>query len=131
MKKEEEASRVPSLKLITRFYQTDLGKEPVREWLKSLSDEEKKKVGKDIMKVQFAWPIGPPLVKKLFSELWEIRTDLGDKKSRVIFTLNGNHLVLLHGFIKKTQKTPTNELKTAKDRLKRYKEKGETDEKRK
>lgn len=125
MKKEEdEKPKENSLKLTVRFYQTSLGKEPVREWLKSLEEEEKKKVGKDIMKVQFVWPVGPPLIKKLSSDLWEIRTDLDDKKSRVIFTLDKNNLVLLHGFIKKTQRTPQKELETAKERLKKYKEEG-------
>ncbi|MGB1311267.1 MAG: type II toxin-antitoxin system RelE/ParE family toxin [Leucothrix sp.] len=84
-----------------------------------LSDDDRKAVGVAIQKVEFGWPIGMPYSRKLESKLWEVRTNLTDGKiARVIFTLVDDDMVLLHGFIKKTQKTPTTELETARKRLK-------------
>ena len=60
-----------------------------------------------------------PLIRKLEKGLWEVRTTLGDAITRVMFTVQDNRMILLHSFIKKSQKTPKNELDTAKKRLKR------------
>jgi len=102
--------------LSVRFFRTDAGNEPVREWLTDLAKESRRLVGTDIKTVQFGWPIGMPVVRKLDTGLWEVRTDLGDTIARVIFTVVGADMVLLHGFIKKSQKTPTVDLQTAKQR---------------
>ena len=84
-----------------------------------LSDDDRKAVGVAIQKVEFGWPIGMPYSRKLESKLWEVRASITDGKiARVIFTLADDDMVLLHGFIKKTQKTPTTELETARNRLK-------------
>jgi len=99
------------------FFKTSLGKEPVRDWLKSLSWEEKKVIGEDIKTVQFGWPLGMPVVRKLAPRLWEVRTTVKDGIARVIFTVDDGLMVLLHGFIKKTQKTPQNDLHLARERL--------------
>lgn len=99
------------------FYQTQSGKEPVREWLKGLSKEEKKAVGEDIKAVQFGWPIGMPIVRNLEKNLWEIRTDLDKKISRVFMTIGDGKIILLHGFIKKDQQTPKEDLRLARKRL--------------
>jgi phage-related protein len=89
------------------FYKTESGNEPVREYLRSLSLIDKKIIGTDIMTVQFAWPIGMPLIKYLKNGLWEIRSNISDKKiSRVIFFIENHQLILVDGFIKKTQTTP-------------------------
>jgi phage-related protein len=103
------------------FYQSELGNEPVRAWLKALSREDKKAIGEDIKTAQLGWPLGMPLIKKIDKDLWEIRTRLENKISRLLFTVAGEYMILLHGFIKKSQKTPVNELKTAKARLANYK----------
>ena len=95
------------------FYKTDRSNEPVREWLLSLSKSDRKIIGDDVLKVQYCWPIGKPLVGNLGDDLWEIRSRLGDRIARVIFCLEGRTMVLLHGFIKKTQKTPGHELDLA------------------
>ena len=105
-------------KLCALFFKTSTGKEPVREWLKSLSIEDRKAIGTDVADVQYAWPIGMPLVRKLAKDLWEVRSDLNNGIARVIFTVNDDTMILLHGFIKKSQKTPTPDLDLAKDRLK-------------
>jgi phage-related protein len=99
------------------FYRTDSGSEPVREWLKSLDKLERKIIGADIKTVQFGWPLGMPLVRKVDKGLWEVRSHLDRKTARVFFTAHDGMLVLLHGFVKKTQKTPTSDLRLAKQRM--------------
>ena len=99
------------------FFKTAQGNEPVRDFLKALKLEDKKSVGADIMAVEMLWPIGYPKVRKLDSDLWEVRTDISDKRiCRAIFTVDGKKMVLLHAFIKKTQKTPKEDLELAKKR---------------
>ena len=110
------------MRLQVVFYRSDSGAEPVRRWLKSLSVSHKKAIGEDIKTVQFGWPMGMPLVEKLSPYLWEVRTKVPDGIARVMFTVDGQLMVLLHGFIKKTQKIPQNEIATAKTRLRRYQE---------
>ena len=98
------------------FYKTPSGNEPVRTWLKSLPSDENKNIGEDIKAVEIAWPTGLPLVRKLDSDLWEVRTNLHSRISRVFFTVWNGFMVLLHGFIKKSQKTPQEDLELAKKR---------------
>ena len=107
--------------LEVRFFRTEIGVEPAREWLKSLPKDEKKLIGEDIKTVQYGWPMGMPLVKKLCKGIWEIRSNLESKISRVLFTLLGNQIFLLHGFIKKTEKTPKDDLDLAIKRMKQLK----------
>ena len=99
------------------FYRTDAGNEPVREWLKSLSREDKRIIGEDIKTAQFGWPLGMPLIRKLERGLWEVRSNIKPGIARALFTVDGNTMILLHGFIKKSQKTPLTELNTACRRL--------------
>ena len=102
------------------FFRTDTGNEPVREWLKSLPKEECRVVGADILTVQYAWPPGKPLVDSLGDGIWEVRSRLGNRIARTLFIVVDEEIILLHGFIKKTQKTPTDELNLAKKRKKQY-----------
>jgi phage-related protein len=99
------------------FYRSESGNEPVRDWLKELPRDDKRRIGEDIKTAQLAWPLGLPLVRKIGKYLWEVRSRLEDGIARVFFTVDADHMVLLHGFIKKSQKTPPNELKTALSRL--------------
>ena len=108
----------PSLILQVVFYQSENNKEPVREWLKSLSQGEKKLIGEAVKTVQFSYPVGMPLVRKISPDLWEVRINLSDKIARVLFTIKNQKMILLHGFIKKSQKTPNKELEIAEIRLK-------------
>jgi phage-related protein len=98
------------MKIITaKFFASDSGKEPVREWLQELSKEDKKIIGADIKTVEFGWPIGMPSCRPLGNDLYEVRSHLSSNKiARVVFTLDKNEMILLHAFIKKTQKTPKN-----------------------
>jgi len=104
--------------LDVRFYATELGAEPVREWLKLLPAAERRTVGEDIKTVQFGWPLGMPLVRNMGGGIWEVRIRLENRIARVLFVLEGSTMVLLHGFIKKSQATPQADLDLAKDRLK-------------
>ncbi len=91
--------------LEVRFFQTASGKEPVRDWLKALVKEARQSIGEDIKTAQFGWPLGMPFVRKLEKNLGEVGTPVKDGIARVIFTVIGNQMVLLHSFIKKSQKT--------------------------
>ena len=99
------------------FFRLDSGHEPVREWLKDMNRTNRKSVGEDIMTLQFGWPVGMPLARKVDDGLWEIRSHVSSGIARTFFTIFKRKIVLLHGFIKKSQKTPSNELATAKRRL--------------
>ncbi len=102
------------------FFKTDTGNEPVREWLKELSRDDCKVIGTDILTVQYAWPVGKPLVDHLGDGLWEVRSRLDNRLARTLFAMVDQEIVLLHGFIKKQQKTPADELELAKKRKKQY-----------
>ena len=103
--------------LSVSFFKTESGREPVREWLKALPREQRRIIGEDIKTVQFGWPLGMPLVRKLERGLWEVRVRLPDGIARVMFTAGEGRMILLHGFIKKSQKTPADDLALAKTRL--------------
>jgi len=106
-------------RLPARFYSTDSGREPVREWLQGLAADDRKVIGEDIKDVEFSWPIGMPLVKALGRGIWEVRSSLaGGRIARVLFCIEPDCMVLLHGFMKKTQKTPQPEIDLAIKRMK-------------
>ena len=120
----------PVTKVLTvYFYKSSTGNEPVRDWLKHRTQEEKKTIGEDIKAVEYSWPVGYPQVVKLDKDLWEIRTNLPQGISRIFFTIWEKHIVLLHSIIKKTQKTPQQDLETAKKRRNRVLSGGIDDEK--
>ena len=98
------------------FYRMDSGAEPVRDWLRGLSRADKRTIGSDIKTVQYGWPLGMPVVRKLEPELWEIRSRLDKRIARVLFTLHDDTMVLLHGFIKKSQKIAKGDLALARQR---------------
>jgi phage-related protein len=106
-------------RLPAAFFRQAAGREPVREWLKELEPADRKIVGDDIRDLEFAWPVGLPLCRSLGGGLWETRSDLtGGKIARVIFCVHQRHAVLLHGFVKKSQKTPARDLDVARRRMK-------------
>ena len=103
------------------FYRSESGNEPVREWLKELHRDDKRQIGEDIKTAQLGWPLGMPLIRKIEKDLWEVRKRLTDGIARAFLPVDGEYMILLHGFIKKSQKTPQNELKTALNRLGNFK----------
>jgi phage-related protein len=101
------------------FFRSQNGAEPVREWLRELPEAERHAVGKDLLRAQWRWPVGMPLCRPMSNGLWEIRTDLPTKRTaRVLLCLYSEHLVALHGFIKKKRATPDQDLALARKRQK-------------
>ena len=98
------------------FYRLQSGREPVRDWLRRLPKSDRKCIGEDIKTVQFGWPLGMPLIRRVETGLWEVRSTLKNRIARIIFTLSKNQIVLLHGFMKKTQKMAKDDLALAKRR---------------
>ena len=113
-----ENPRKPVLTVV--FYATGNGKEPVREWLKALPLPSRKTIGEDLNTAQFGWPLGMPLIRKVGKNLWEVRSNLWEGIARILFTVNGSEMILLHGFIKKSQAIPMHELETAELRMKKH-----------
>ena len=106
-----------SQKTLLVFYRSSSGKEPVREWLKALDAADRLAVGQDLMRAQWRWPVGMPLCRAMGRGLWEIRIDLPSQRiARVLLCLDEGVLVALHGFVKKTQKTPDADLALARKR---------------
>lgn len=94
-----------------RFYATASGAEPVRDWLKEMDQADRRAIGADIATVEHGWPVGMPTCRPLGAGLWEVRTGLeGGRIARVIFVIVRGRMVLLHGFMKTTQKTPKADL---------------------
>ena len=103
------------------FYRTRGGAELVRDWLRSLDERDRNAIGLDLMRVQFRWPGGMPLCRAMGDGLWEVRTSLPSSRiARVLFCVVRDRIVVLHGFIKKTQKTPDEELLLARKRKKEF-----------
>ena len=103
------------------FYRTRGGAEVVRDWLRSLDDADRQAIGLDLMRVQYRWPVGMPLCRALGDGLWEVRTSLPSNRiARVLFSMQQGRLLVLHGFIKKTQKTPPDDLALARRRNREF-----------
>ncbi|MBE0626450.1 MAG: type II toxin-antitoxin system RelE/ParE family toxin [Burkholderiales bacterium] len=114
MVKDSQPQKIPLV-----FFRTSAGHEPVRDWLKDLAEAERRAIGTDLLRAQWRWPVGMPLCRPMGSGLWEIRTDLPTKRTaRVLICLYREHLVALHGFIKKTRTTPDEDLELARKRKK-------------
>jgi phage-related protein len=106
-------------KIAAAFYQTQAGTEPVRDWLKARPPEDRRQIGQDIATVEYGWPVGMPVCRPLGQGLWEVRSNLaGNRTARVIFCTVRERIVLLHGFLKKTAKTPADDLALARKRMK-------------
>jgi phage-related protein len=107
---ENQGKRVPAI-----FYRTEAGGEPVRDWLKQLSRDDRKRIGEDIKTVEFGWPIGMPVCKPMGGGIYEVRSGLTQNRiARVLFYIDKRgRMVLLHGFVKKTQKTPAEDIELA------------------
>lgn len=113
---EPKTKRLPAV-----FYRSSSGVEPVRVWLKGLSDEDRRVMGLDIATVEYGWPVGMPICRAITGRrgLWEVRSSLpGGRIARVLFCIHRGQLVLLHGFIKKSQQTPESDLDLAMKRKK-------------
>ena len=104
------------------FYRTAGGAEPVLDWLRGLPPEDRRAIGTDLATVQFGWPSGMPLCRSLGGGLWEVRSSLPSRRiARVLFFVDDGRIGVVHGFIKKTQKTPDSELEIGRRRMKEMK----------
>lgn len=103
------------------FYRTAGGAEVVLDWIRGLDDADRGAIGQDLMRVQYRWPVGMPLCKPLGHGLWEVRVALPNRRiARLLFSVRGGKILVLHGFVKKTQKTPADELTLARRRDKEF-----------
>ncbi len=88
------------------FYRTSGGADPVLDWLRGLPAEDRQ-------------AIGMPLCRPLGKGLWEVRSTLPSRRvARLLFFVHGDRIGVVHGFIKKTQKTPADDLDLARRRMK-------------
>ena len=106
-----DLKRLPAI-----FYRSESGAEPVRDWLRSLEKQDRFRIGTDIKTVEFGWPIGMPTRRPLGHGLYEVRTSLGSRIARVLCCIGDGRMILLHGFVKKTRKTPKADLDLARIR---------------
>ncbi|PZV27287.1 MAG: type II toxin-antitoxin system RelE/ParE family toxin [Snowella sp.] len=104
-------------RLPVEFYRSKKGIEPVRDWLKSLDNLDKTKIGQAVKMLEYGWPVGMPTCRPLRNGLYEVRTTLpSNREARIFFCIHNERMVLLHGIIKKTQKTPQRDLTIARNR---------------
>lgn len=111
----------PAKILEAAFFVSTTGKRPVRVWLMEMSPADRKTIGEDIATLEFCWPVGMPKCRSLSGtkDLYEVRSNISSGRiARVFFVLIGSKMVLLHGFVKRTQATPEKELNLAKARMK-------------
>jgi phage-related protein len=89
----------------------------VRDWLRGLDDSDRNAIGQDLMRVQYRWPVGMPLCRAMGDGLWEVRSDLPSNRiARVLFSVVRGKILVLHGFIKKSQKTSNKDIVLARGR---------------
>jgi phage-related protein len=103
------------------FYRTPGGREVVRDWLRGLDEGVRNAIGQDLMRVQYGWPLGMPLCRPLGEGLWEVRSELpGNRIARVLFSVQEGRILALHGFVKKTRRTPAGDLALARRRKREF-----------
>src|SRR5580693_6468246 len=78
----ENLKRVPAV-----FFRTEAGNEPVRDWLKAMTSEDRRAKGEDIRTVEYGWPIGMPTCRPLRGGLHEVRTNLSGHRMHVCFSM--------------------------------------------
>ena len=99
------------------FYQTATGREVMRDWLRNLDQRDRNVVGRDLMRLQYRWPVGMPLCRALGDGLWEVRSELTSNRiARILFSIRDGRVLVLHGFVKKTRRTPDDHLTLARRR---------------
>jgi phage-related protein len=103
------------------FFRTPAGTEVVRNWLRGLDEGDRNAIGQDLMRVQYRWPVGMPLCRSMGEGLWEVRSHLASHRiARVLFSVRQGKILVLHGFVKKTQKTPDEDLALARKRKREF-----------
>ena len=109
-------------RLQARFYVSATGTVPVRDWLMTLPIDDRCVIGFDIATVEIVWPVGMPTCRAIGGGLLEVRSTLPSSRIwRVLFCIEDGEMILLHGFVKKTQNTPDADLRLARTRQKEVK----------
>ncbi len=109
----------PPLATAVVFYRTTAGAEPVRDWLRTLPVADRHCIGHDLALVQYGWPVGMPLCRPLGVGLWEVQSMLPSRRiALMLFFFYQGQIGVVHGFVKKTQKTPPEDLALARKRMK-------------
>lgn len=109
------------------FYELSDRCKPVLEFIDSLPTKDKAKIVKEIDLLEdYGIELRPPKVWKItgkrYSGLWELRVKFSSNDYRIFYFLySGGIFVLLHGFIKKKNRTDRRELEIAKSRMDEYK----------
>ncbi|MBP8938364.1 type II toxin-antitoxin system RelE/ParE family toxin [Agrobacterium genomosp. 3] len=86
-------------RIVAKFFATDEGTEPVKDWLISLGRDDRRTIGSDIATVEFGWPIGMPTCRPLRDGVREVRSSIknGSVEARTYFGVDGGIMLLLHG----------------------------------
>jgi putative component of toxin-antitoxin plasmid stabilization module len=86
-------------RITAKFFLTDDGTEPVKEWLKSLDKTDRHTVGSDIATVEFGWPVGMPTCRPIRDGVREVRSSVkgGSVEARTYFGIDNGTMLLLHG----------------------------------
>lgn len=112
------------------YYKTPRGDSPVKDFIDALPVKLRAKNMREIsMLEEFGIDLPAPYVKQLHGKgnagLWELRVKLASDITRVFyFFTQGDRALLLHGFVKKTEDTPTLELDIARKRMRDAIERG-------
>jgi phage-related protein len=84
-----------------------------------MAEADRQRIGGDLHRIQTEWPVGMPLCRALGGGLWEMRSRLsGNRIARLLFIIHGGRIGVVHGFIKKTPKTPAADMDLARMRMK-------------
>src|ERR1700694_2148771 len=103
------------------LYRTPAGTEVIRNWLRGLHEGDRNAIGQDLMRVQYRWPVGMPLCRSMGDGLWELRSELPSNRiARLLFSAQQGKILVLHGVINKTQKTPDDDLALARKRKREF-----------
>jgi phage-related protein len=102
------------------FFLTAKGNSPVEDFISALPETDQRAIYAAIRDVMIEFPdMVLTSIKKLQNKIWEIRLSLSVGEVRILFSpAKGNTLKILSAFVKKTQKTPLEELRLAEERLK-------------
>jgi phage-related protein len=127
VKPKEIATNTQGKRVAAIFFRIEACVEPLRDWLKALSHEDRKRIGEDIKTAEFGWPIGMPVCKALGDGIYEVRSTLTQNRlARVLFYIDRrSRMVLLHGFVKKTRKTPGDDLDLARSNKRKHQRESE------
>lgn len=86
-------------RIVARFFMTDEGAEPVKDWLRSLDKADRHVIGVDIATVELGWPVGMPTCRPIRDGVFEVRSTIkaGRVEARTYFGIGNGVMLRLHG----------------------------------